>query len=206
MKIKVTKKAAAKKVKRVAKAAKGKVPKKVAKKKAKPVKTGNLDQTLPKGVFVLQPPTGETAVVGTILQVGRRKYGGNYFAKLTPANYTLAKSFMAKVLSAIQGSEGRVTPTKLLLNVPNAHGTPTRVFAIENSAGSLHFHARYFNQSMFNLCHKAKVQVFGDRPKGAKIGGVEIKAPLKAHSNSIILTQETLALAVSLSQEKAASL
>lgn len=165
----------------------------------------NRNQPMPEGVKLLQPPNGETVALGQTLQIGRKRYGGDYFGRLTAEKYELACKFMAAVLKAVKGSEGVVTPEKLCLNVPNAHGTPTRVFAIENSGG-LQFHSRYFTQPMFDLCHKKGVQVFGNREKGQTVNGQEAKAPQKAHSNSIHLTPETLVLAVELSQLKAASL
>lgn len=216
-KIKVTKKQAQEKVlatenkvaveKTVAKVETKKLNPPVAVKTA-PVKTpvAKAEQPIPEGVKLLQPPTG-TVAVGETMQVGRRRYGGNYFGELSPINYALACKFMAAVLKAVKNSEGIVTPEKLCMNVPNVHGTPDRVFAIENNGSSgLAFHSRFFTQEMFDLCHKAGVTVFGNRAKGETINGVLVTTPQKAHSNSVKLTPETIGLCVELSVGKAATL
>jgi len=206
VKVKVSRKKAEKRVK----AAKKTVPvKKATTVKATPKEAPAVkatEQVIPEGITLLQPPSGEIIPEGGVLQCGRRKYGHGYFPRLSPANYALAKLFMGKVLKAIAHSEGKVTPSKLLCNVPNAHGTAARVFAIENSGGTLQFHSRYFTQDMLDACHKEGVQVFGHKEKGHTFNGIEVKATSKAHSNSIHLTPETMWLAVELSEKKAATL
>jgi hypothetical protein len=170
-----------------------------------PVKAIAKNRALPEGVKLLQPPSGQVVTLGQTIQIGRKRYGGDYFGRLTDENYALACKFMAACMKAIKNAEGVVTPEKLSLNMPNAHGTAARVFAIENSGG-LQFHCRYFTQAMFDRAHKAGVQVFGNREKGQVVNGQETKAPMKAHSNSIHLTADNMALAVELATLKAATL
>jgi hypothetical protein len=216
-KIKVNKKQATEKVlatenkvavKTVAKVETHKVSTPVAAKATTtPAPAVKANQPIPEGVHLMQPPSGETVNVGETKQVGRRRYGGNYFGELSPINYALACKFMAACLKAVKNAEGLVTPEKLCLNVPNVHGTPDRVFAIENNGSSgLAFHSRYFTQEMFDLCHKAGVTVFGNMEKGTTVGGKPVTVPRKAHSNSVKLTPETLGLCVELAVAKAATL
>jgi len=206
-KIKVTKSEAAAKVKATENTAPVKLATPEVKQVAAPVKLTAKNQPMPEGVKLMQPPSGEVVAIGQTLQVGRKRYGGDYFGKLSAESYTLACKFMTTCLKAIKNAEGVVTPEKLCLNVPNQHGTPTRVFAIENNGGNgLQFHARYFTQGMFDEAHKAKVQVFGNKEKGTTVNGALVTSPSKAHSNSIHLSPETMGLAVELAKLKAASL
>lgn len=153
---------------------------------------------LPGNVVVELPANGTAVKYGTIVKVGRKQYGGSYYATLSASNYSLINTFTTKLLKAVKGSVANVTPGKLRLRVNNVHGNLALIGVLSVHGQTVQAHTRYFTQAMFTQAHKSGIVVYGNTVKGQTVNGKVINNPVKAHSNHVVLTvantQQVIAL------------
>jgi len=160
---------------------------------------GTQGNTLPGNVTVAQPNNGQAVTYGQTVIVGRKVYGGSYYAALTPGNYTLVNSLTTAMLQAVPGSTAIVTPGKLSLQVNNTSGTNTRVCVVSLHGQAVQWHCRFFTQAMFTYAHNNGLIVYGNTIAGQTVNGQKVTTATKAHSNNIVVlpgnTQHIVALA-----------
>jgi len=161
----------------------------------------NTANMLPNNVTVAQPPNGVPASYGNIVTVGRKQYGGSYYATLTSVNYTLVNQFVTACLTAIKGSTAIVTPVKLSLQVNNVHGTSQRVGIVSLHGQTAQAHIRYLTAAGWALAGTLGLTVYGPN-MGLPVG----KQGPKAHSNHMVLTAANMPAVVKLFAAHAATI